>query len=401
MKVLHVLYQSLPHQSGSTTRSVHILRAQQEAGIDVAVISSPFQAGNGEVDVESVNGVDHYRTLPKLSLIKGFSNSGIIRKIIKLSTLPYFVYRTYKLTKQLKPSLIHAHAMFYCAIAAVIAGKLCGIPCVYEVRSIWYIHSNAGLGGLQQKIALMFERFILRRASGVVAISQGIKSNLAYPRGDAVIIGNAIFAKDIDKDLVYKKIDTVVAKDKNSLHFGYVGSVIELEGLDKVLEACEILEEKGYQFTFSIAGEGSHAKLLRRKLSGGRPRSVRMLGRLNREQVTGLYKDIDCVVNYRNAEQVAQMVTPLKPLEALSMGIPVIASDVLGIRELIPNNDLGVTYVRPESAIDLANAMAGFIESREHFKKSIDAGIQYVLSTRTWEANAQAYASLYKDLLEN
>lgn len=398
MRVLHVLYQSHPHQSGSTTRSSHLLRSQQGVGLDVFAITVPFQAGETGRPVEVVDGVPHYRTLRGFGYIKGFSNAGLVKKVAKLLTLPLFVFALFRLVRRLKPDVIHAHAVFYCGFAAWLVGRLCRVPTVYEVRSIWYVNSHASLGAGQRSLAIRAERLVLRNVDAVVAISNGIKENLAYPRPDSVIVGNAVFEADLKDDVVSARVAAVEALQPSVVSFGYIGSVIELEGLDWVLQAGKVLEDRGIPFRMEILGDGGHLHHLK-ELAGRLGLSqVRFHGRVGRAQVAEAYGTIDCIVNYRRPEAVAQMVTPLKPIEALAFGVPVIASDVKGIRELMPEEGCGVIYVAPGDHVALAEALEAFVLSREGIAKALSRGIAHVRAERTWEANGAAYRSLYEGI---
>ena len=229
-KVIHIVYQSYPNVSGSSTRTRSILLAQKAAGIGVAVVSAPGQAPQIPKNArgkESHEGIIYHRSY----LIRGAQvaqKKSSLNRLKKILAFPYFVWRVFSVSRQERPDVLHAHAMFYCAIAALISGRLLSIPVVYEIRSIWYKNSGADLQSRTQRLAARFENFAVRRVSGFVAISDGIARTFSLLRQDIVIVRNAVSVHDITLP------DLTAGHPPKT--FGYIGSVITLEGIDMVIK---------------------------------------------------------------------------------------------------------------------------------------------------------------------
>jgi len=101
MKVLHVLYQSLPNTAGSSIRSRDIINTQLKIGLEPIVITSPFQDPFHYGDnKEKIDGVVYYRTFSNKNEMVSEKRSNIFIQIIKFFRLIGFSYQVYKVAKQ-------------------------------------------------------------------------------------------------------------------------------------------------------------------------------------------------------------------------------------------------------------------------------------------------------------
>ena len=77
---------------------------------------------------------------------------------------------------------------------------------------------------------------------------------------------------------------------------------------------------------------------------------VQYIPRVPHERVRALYSVADCLVYPRRSVRLTELVTPLKPLEAMAMGKPVVATDIGGHREMIRHQETGLLYKAASSA---------------------------------------------------
>ena len=136
MKVLHVLYQSLPQISGSSIRSRDILMSQKEIGIDVCAITSPFR--NLDENKKQFNGITYNFTSVSDKIGDSISDH---RKTFFERLKRFFKVKTFskhikKHIKKEQPDILHAHAMFFCGLPTLFLAKKYKLPFVYEVRSL-------------------------------------------------------------------------------------------------------------------------------------------------------------------------------------------------------------------------------------------------------------------------
>jgi glycosyltransferase involved in cell wall biosynthesis len=391
MKIIHLVYQSWPNSAGSSIRTENILRAQRNAGLDIQVISSPGQAANdpaNNLSSEERLGTIYHRT----HLFPGSSvgqRKSLLNRIGKIIAFPYFMWRVFTLCRKEKPDVLHAHAMFYCGIAALVTGRLLNIPVTYEVRSLWYNNSHAGLSQFPRLLGSKLERFVVRHADAFVGISDGIIQAFKNIRKDGVVVRNAIFKEDV-------KPTESLSSTHPIKSFGYIGSVIDLEGLDFVIEAFSHVRRSGINFEFHIIGDGSALPALK-QLAMKLDVPVHFHGRVQFSDIDKYYDLLDCVINYRRDEPVAHDVTPLKPLEAIALGKLLICSDVGGMIEILGGRDNAI-FVPSNDSVSLANAISKVFQAEvDTYSVKLRAS-QFVLSSRSWETNVHTYIEIYQHI---
>ncbi len=390
MKILHVLYQSVPNISGSSTRSQSILVNQKKSGLNPFVVSSPAQEGQSILsssDYELIDGIKFYRTNIFTGSRVGMRSSAI-EKIKKIFAFPYFLIKLLLICYREKPKCIHAHAMFYCGLAGLIASHIFKIPLVYEIRSIWYENSNAKQPRIITKLAKYLEKFVINNSNAVVAISSGIKKEYKKTRNNIFIIRNAIESEKIIKPRL----------KKNITKFAYIGSLIELEGLYGIIEAFSKLKKRGYKYEFHIFGDGPILKSLNKFSKQNKSPSF-FHGKVNHDEIVKFYSEVDCIINFRNDEKVAKLVTPLKPLEAILFGKPLICSNVQGYQEILGGKDYA-HFVTSGDLNELINKII-YVASDFNHKEIYDMtklAQEFIKRERTWSSNIVKYSHIYSNV---
>ena len=400
IKVLHVLQMSMPNLSGYSIRSKYIVENQKNNSIEPIVITSPFQKGVGDNKKEDViNGIKYIRSknqsksknkfLARAQYLLMFN----FIKDIKEASLKY------------KPDIIHAHSSFFCGIPSVIAGKKVSIPVIYEVRGIWEDSAVANgklkYESVPYKTIRSLETWAMKKANLVIVISNNLKEEL-IKRG---ISSNKI-------EVVYNGVDTnkfrPIEKDENLISkydlkekivFGYIGSIIKLEGLEYLIKAFKKIKYSVDNARLIIVGDGSelnNLKSLSKQLN--LEEYVVFTGRVNHDEVLNYYSIIDIFVLPRVKGRVSNIVTPLKPFEIMALGKIVVGSDVGGIKEIIENNTTGIIF-EAENVDSLANCCIDLANNKEKVQRIANEGNKWVLENRTWEVNVQKYNYIYDDLL--
>ena len=95
---------------------------------------------------------------------------------------------------------------------------------------------------------------------------------------------------------------------------------------------------------------------------------------------------------------MTETVTPLKPLESMSQGQLLIASNVGGHRELIEDGVTGRLFA-PDDPQALARAVQDVLADRPHWDAMRVAGRRFVESERTWRASVSRYTAVYEAAL--
>ena len=179
---------------------------------------------------------------------------------------------------------------------------------------------------------------------------------------------------------------------------GYVSTLNSYEGVEYLIEAIGELVERGHAVRGLVVGDGPSLKSLRalaraRRLAG----RVIFTGRVDPSLVTRMYTLIDVFVVPRRQEATSDLVTPLKPFEAMASGIPVVVSGTTALRELVHDGEPGLTF-EPENAVSLADAVEPLIEDPERRRRVGRRGREWIQAERTWDHNAELYRSIYEEV---
>ena len=400
MKILHVFDHTLPLHSGYTFRSAAILRNQRKMGWDTYHLSGPKQV-NCSVMQEDADGLHFYRTpkptglLAKLPGGDPFAVMGAIEK------------RLLELAKELRPDVIHAHSPVLDAVPAIRVGRKLGIPVVYEIRAFWEVaavdHGSTREGSLRYKLTRALETWAVKKADAVTVICEGLRNDLAMrgiPPGKITVIPNAV---DIDKFAVGGKPDAALKMKLglgSSRVLGFIGSFYAYEGLDLLIAALPaILKQMPDVKVLLVGGGPQDAALKQQVMALDLTSRVVFAGRVPHDEVNRYYDLIDVLVYARHPMRLTNLVTPLKPLEAMAQGRLMVASDVGGHKELIQDGKTGVLF-RAGSAGDLASKVVGLLKYEQGWDSMKRNGRAFVEAERNWAASVARYRAVYGSLVK-
>ena len=393
MKILHILYQSIPNTAGSSIRSRDILESQLRAGITPIVITSPFQPPIKDGCVrEKIQGVVYYRTFSNnRNEIVTEGNTSLVIQLKKIIQLVKFTRIVYEIAKKEKVQLVHAHAMFFCAIAALISSFRLKIPMVYEVRSLWeerYKRKNI-FKHVIFSIITYLETFSMYCSDRIIVINNALKDNISkryiLKNKTISIVPNAVDISNIK----------IIEKKNKGLVFAYIGTLSPIEGLGLLIKVFNQLHADGLTNKLIFYGDGIEKKNLE-LLALNNP-LIQFKGSFLPSQVSQVYSNIDIVVNPRISNLLTNSVTPLKPLEAMAFRKLVIASDVGGMHELINNEKTGFLF-KAESESALKKIIIDVLKNKK-INVVIDNAYNEILENRNWQLNSLKYTKIYNDLI--
>lgn len=388
LSILHVLDHSLPLHSGYSFRTVSLLQEQRKRGWQTWHLTTPKQE-NCSVLEETIDGWHFFRT-------PAHADCG------PLAQMKATASRLDELVRRLSPNVIHAHSPALNGLPALWVGRRRRLPVVYEMRSSWedaaIDHGFTSEGSLRYRVSRMLESFALRYSDQVTTICEGLRNDITK-RGVAehkvTIIPNAVdiagfkFAAPADERL------------RNSLGLkdcpvvGFVGSFYRYEGLDLLLDAAADVSHYYPTLRLLLVGGGWEEPNLKAQAKRiGVAERVIFTGRISHTDVHRYYGLIDLLVYPRRSMRLTEVVTPLKPLEAMAQGRMLVASDVGGHRELIRNGETG-TLFRAGDVSALAAAIREVLDHRERWPKMLAAARSFVESERTWANSAAGYRDVY------
>ncbi|MES2018664.1 MAG: TIGR04063 family PEP-CTERM/XrtA system glycosyltransferase [Pseudomonadota bacterium] len=398
MRILHVLDHSIPLHSGYTFRTRSILREQQALGWETFHVTGSKQ-GPCDALEEDVDGLHFYRT-PKstgmLARLPVFNQKEVIDGLER---------RLSEIIPRIKPDVLHAHSPSLNAIAALRAGKKFGIPVVYEVRAFWedaaVDHGTAKEFGLRYRATRALETHALKNANAVTTICEGLRRDIVA-RGIAAdkvtVIPNAV---DIAKFAVGGVADLDL-KRKLGLQdmrlIGFIGSFYAYEGLDVLLRAVPAMLERQPDLRVLLVGGGPQDAPLRQLAASlGILDKVVFTGRVPHEQVQQYYDLLDVLVYPRLSMRLTDLVTPLKPLEAMAQGRVLAASDVGGHLELIEHGKTGVLF-KADDAHSLALNVGDLLAAQDSWPALRANGRHFVETERNWPISVARYKQIYARL---
>ena len=394
-RILHVLDHSIPLHSGYTFRTLSILREQRKLGWETFHLTSSKQI-NCDVAEEDVDGWHFYRTPAvngKLSELPVLAQWSLMKKLEN---------RLQHVAEQVRPTIIHAHSPVLNAWPALRVGRRLGIPVVYEVRAFWedaaVDHGSTTEGSLRYSLTRWFETQALRRAHHVFTICEGLRSDIVsrgIPAARVTIIPNAV---DIESFEPGGQPDVALKAQlglSGASVIGFIGSFYAYEGLDLLLDALpDILAKRPDVRVLLVGGGPQDAALKEQAHQLGITEKVVFTGRVPHDQVQRYYDLVDVLAYPRHSMRLTNLVTPLKPLEAMAQGRVLVASDVGGHKELIRHGQTGVLF-KAGSADALAQAIVSLLAGQDRWPAMREAGRRFVEEDRNWTVSVANYASVY------
>ncbi len=395
LKILHVFDHSLPLHSGYTFRSANILRQQGRMGWQTFHLTSPKQ-GPCSVAEEEAEGLHFYRTAPPTGLLGRLPVAGLWALMRATEA------RLLQLARALQPDLIHAHSPLLNAYPALHVGRRLGIPVVYEIRAFWedaaVDHGSTNEGSLRYRLTQWLETRAVRQADRVVTICEGLRQDLVargIPAEKIGVVPNAVDAEafvpggEPDPELRAR----LGLTGKRVL--GFIGSFYAYEGLDLLLAALPQLLAVDPDIRVLLVGGGpQEANLKAQAQALGVADKVVFTGRVPHREVNRYYDQIDLLVYARHPMRLTELVTPLKPLEAMAQQRLFIASDVGGHRELIRDGETGLLF-RAGDVGALARRALDALDLADGGARLRAAGRRFVESERNWPRTVANYREIY------
>lgn len=400
-RVLHVLDHSWPVLDGYAQRSRSIVTAQVELGMTPAVVTSPLhQLDDPFASEVTVDGVRYFRTPHNVGL-EGRAIQGKWPFLRQLAVVRLLRRRIKSLLESESFDIVHAHSPALCGLAAAQAASSFGIPFVYELRSFWedatVDQQKTRRTTLRYTLARHLETHVVRRANAVVGIALSILQDLKI-RG---ITSEKLFHVSNGVDISRftprpRDFDLASSLGLNGAPtIGFIGTLFPWEGIIWLVRAAAALRQKGIVFKMLIVGDGPDADEVRKAIKKNNAESYILFpGRVPHDQVERYYSLMDVLVYPRLSMRLTELVTPLKPLEAMALGKAILGSDVGGIRELIDPEVTGVLFKAGDIS-DFDQQAARLLQGPEFRHLLGVRAREKVAAEKDWKAIARTYESVY------
>ncbi|HTB54083.1 MAG TPA: glycosyltransferase family 4 protein, partial [Trebonia sp.] len=362
--ILHIVTDALPSTSaGYTIRTQEIAVAQRAADGDprldphvVTRIGFPVTAG--AIDgrrLVTVDGIPYHRLLPWV--MPGRADT-IAVDGLKLAA---------RLVADVRPSVLHAASNYSNALIALALRDATQLPVVYEVRGFWEDtwlsrHSADATSDLRHSDRYVRSRALethcMQAADLVVTLGEAMRDEITERGIDPANI--LIVPNGVSQEFLQPLPDPTALKSQLGIKdgeyvVGLVSSLVAHEGIGTLLAAVKILGDRGVRTRALIVGDGPERGTLQRHAAQLGLDAI-FTGRVPMAKVRDYHAVLDVFVVPRTPDRVCQLVTPLKPVEAMASGLPVVVSGVRALGEIVQDKVTGLLFP-PLDAEALADAL--------------------------------------------
>lgn len=396
-RVLHVLDHSLPLHSGYTFRTRAIMTAQRAQGLEVRGITGLRHAAEGPA-AETVDGLTFHRTIGTANGPAG------MREWREIHALAQAIVR---LARDWRPDVLHAHSPALSGMAGLKAARALGVPLVYEIRAFWEdaaVGNGTGSeGSLRYRLTRELENRVIAGADAVMTICHGLRDDLVargFPAGRIGVMPNGVDLTLFGNPPPRDETLTRELRLGSGPVIGFIGSFYDYEGLDDLIAAMpDLLCDHPGARLLLVGGGPMESALKAQAEASPADFAVRFIGRVPHEQVERYYSLCDVMAYPRKRSRLTDLVTPLKPLEAMAQGRIVAASDVGGHRELITDGLTGTLFPADAPAA-CAAALARLLSAASEWPAMRDSARAHVAAHHDWARNIRRYRDVYQTLLQ-
>lgn len=304
---------------------------------------------------------------------------------------PFPAIKLISIVRKLKTDILHLHGT-RAAFFGIPARKASQVKSIYTVHVLSYLklHSSIGLSRLPYMWA---EKLCCSVHDRVIAISQFYRSELLThgicSKDKLITITNGVYHQGL------LRIDKVEARKKLGLDaqkpwVGVAARLVPQKGIEYLIEAAEILKNRGLNFGVAIAGDGELRKKLEAMVNARKLNDVVVFCGYH-SNISDFYSALDVFVLPSLWEGL-----PLTLLEAMAMGLVCVATDIGGVREVIKHGQTGLLVpARDPKAI--ADSVQSIISEPEKFKHISEAAKEEV-KKYSWADSAKKTADIYREL---
>ena len=394
MKVLHVLNYGWPLIDGYTIRSAALVSAQAEVmGWEPVVATTGMNA--------FASGRDPAFTTRQWNeeqrVAYGEGARGWERPAFGFApfTFPAVRRALERIIERERPALVHAHHPHQSARPAWDAARRLGLPFVFELRCFNGDYMRDSGRRHERWLGHRINRLevaLARKADQVVTIAEGLAERLVEGGVDerrVHIVRNAV-------DTARFRPCDERSGENGKTKLGYATSFARMENLDGFLYGVRRLldtrPDLADRFHITLAGDGEERKRLQVLRSELKLKDhVALPGFLPYSAMPDFLAGLDLFVVTRGNAAVAQRTTPLKPLEALAVGVPVLSTDLPALRELMGGRE-DVRFM-PPTPEGMAAGMARFLD--EPWRGTGEIG------DRAWRSEVHRYGPIYEAALRS
>jgi len=404
-RIVHLVKESRPYLSnGFTSRSHYNFLAEKAAGLDPVVVTEPGfprnVVGEGARKEVRLDGIGHYH----LDVGQADCKAMAVDRYLQL-----FADLALERVRAIRPALIHASSGrrgYETALVALAIKDRTGIPVVYEVRSFfeanWTDEVRYETSGELYRSRMRLEEECMRRADLVLTIGESMRREIVSRGVPAEKVGIVPNGVDVGRFTPRERPQELADRlgIGTAPTIGYVSNMDHYrEAQETLIAACAVLKAAGRDEHCVLVGGGPRRPMLEELAASlGVADRVHFTGNVAHDTVVDYYALIDVFVVPRTNERAATHVTPLKPFEAMALGIPVVVSDLPALVEITDPPNRGWSF-EPDSAGDLARVVVEVLDDPVERQRRVSAATEWIHAERQWVHNGPRYRQYFDQVL--
>ncbi|WP_244144922.1 glycosyltransferase [Paraburkholderia tuberum] len=366
------------HTSGYTTRTHEVIRAMMSAGGRVHAMTRPgYPLDRSDRLHDAVSGETQVGEVRYLHAAGPANNRPVLLYAMQAARV------VAQRAKQHRVSVIHAASNHVNALPALLAARQLGIPFQYEMRGLWELTRISrtphyeGRQGFKQGLEL--EGLVARHADRVFVISEQL-GRFAHARWGIEKEQMFLLPNCVEPERFVSLASREIEHDT----IGYAGSLMAYEGLDTLIDAVAQLRARGVRISVSLIGDGEARLSLESQVQRfGLSEQIRFLGRMAPQKAQETLSRCALVCIPRKPFKVCEIVPPIKLVEAMAMGKPVIVPDLPVFRDEMGERPAG-WFFNAGDAIDLARVIETAMSDRAALAALGERAKEYATTQRSW-----------------
>lgn len=408
-RILVLLHASQPYQSGGYAVRAQGIIATLSRRWDIVPVTRPgFPADIGKGEAPSV-----LRLRGGESSVEGISYAHLAtplypRRHGEMRYMLASIRRYEDVMRRVKPAVVHLRSTYLVALPGLIAAKRLGIPTIYEVSGFWELVyagrlDQSGMIGRRNRTEWL-ERLVAAQVDRAVTLTSRMRDILVErgtPASHVDVSPNAVDSDRFEDSSQESGRDANVAREFGLSPvlptIGYIGSFVDYEGLDLLVEAFQILRDQNVHFQAILVGDGAEHRRVHELVAEAGLSNVILTGRLPHRDVSRIYGTVDICAFPRASTPATEAVSPLKPFEALASAKAIVVSRVSALKEIVEDGETGLV-MREHTAQELARLLRRLIEDSALRKRLAERGRAWVRSERSWEKAVQPLDKWYREL---
>ena len=386
------------NSNGYSTRTAELSLGLRQSGMDVIVAARPGYPWDAATD-RPAPGAE--RSVQIFRGVKHVFNPG--PSWTEQALDHYWMEATdiyVREAQQARVQAIHAASNHVTAFPALAAARRLGLPFSYEVRGLWEVTEASGKPDWEEseryRLAEKLESYVARNADRVFAITEQVKDELVRRGVDPNRIHLLPNGVDTDRFTPMPPSESVRTKLQLPADVpvvGYAGSLVHYEGVSDLLRSFAILKDLGVEFRAVIVGDGAELGNLRREAATLQLEDlVHFAGRVSAQEVAEYISVFDVMPCPRRRMPVTELVSPLKPLEAMAAGKPMVLTDLGPLRTFAGESQERALLAEPSNPQSLASNLRVLLEDPERRLDMGRRGRLWVLRNRRWSTLARQTA---------